>query len=104
MLPEVEAEPREPVGPEPVDYAAMQTGEAPCIGSEVRDGAPCLVRDPGGPLAGLNEALGEIKQLLVQLAQVRDFGGPVVHLDVDVDVIIGAPGRIETVGPKSLKV
>ncbi len=37
-------------------------------------------------------------------AQVGYLGWPVVHLDIDVDMIVGAPGRIESVGPYALKV
>jgi len=36
--------------------------------------------------------------------QVAHFGGPVVHLGVDVDCVLAIPGRFEVLIPKALQI
>ena len=47
------------------------------------------------------DKIGEGKR---HLTQIGYFGRPVIHLDVYIYMIIGAPWRVESVGPYSLKV
>src|SRR5262249_32124067 len=50
------------------------------------------------------QLLDVIEQWLRQLRQVRDLGGPVVHLQVDVGVVVAVPRRGQGVVPQSLQV
>ena len=46
------------------------------------------------PTLGLCTTDDEVYERLVQVAEVGDLGGPVVHLDVDVGVDVRVPGRV----------
>ncbi len=52
-----------------------------------------------GDLAG-----DEVEEGAVALGEVGRLGGPVVHLDVDVGVVVGAPRRGVGVVPKALEI
>ncbi len=59
---------------------------------------------PGGSPGVRSHRVNKIGKGKRQFTQIGYFGRPVIHLDVDVYMIIGAPGWIETVGPYTLKV
>ena len=48
------------------------------------------------------ERLDEIEERLVAFGQIADFGRPVIHLDIDVDVVIRAPRRGDVLRPDAL--
>ncbi len=54
---------------------------------------------PGGELG-----LDEVEEGELEFGEVGGFGGPVVHLDVDVGVIVGVPGGFVGVVPEALEV
>ena len=57
-----------------------------------------------GPSARLAQLLDQVEQRLVALGEVRHLGGPVVHLGVDVDRVLAAPGGVHVVVPEALEV
>ena len=46
----------------------------------------------------------EIEQRLVHLGKIAHLGWPVVHLDVDIQMVIAIPGRLDFLIPKALQV
>ena len=82
-------------------------------GIEARADGPASGR-PGGKLELL--FLGRVfspdgdqgfhpgEERLVSLRHIRRLGGPVVHLDIDVGVVVAVPGRVVHVVPETLKV
>ena len=56
------------------------------------------------PGARFRDVLNHFKQRLGAFRQVADLGGPVVHLGVDVDSVLAAPGRKHLLIPYTLQV
>ena len=84
--------------------AVLRRTVAPDVGIVVRHPA-------GGPVHGAGHLppVGEhpphvVKQRQVHLGQVAAFRGPVVHLRVDVDGVLAAPGGVEALAPQALEV
>ena len=81
---------------------------------EVRRAKPRAVRVAGGRLQVGGEragfaprcqlALHQVEERQVALAQVGRFRRPIIHLDIDVGVIIGVPGRAVVVVPQPLQI
>ena len=46
----------------------------------------------------------QIEERKMQLCEVRAFGEPVVHLGVDVDGVLRAPGRVDRLVPDALQI
>ena len=70
----------------------------------VGDEAARPVVGPRRPSARLAQLLDQVEQRLVALGEVRHLGGPVVHLGVDVDRVLAAPGGVHVVVPEALEV
>ena len=78
--------------------------EAPDVGDVMGDEAARAVVDARGLAARLAQRLEEVEQRLVQLGEVGHLRRPVVHLQVDVEVIVGVPRRVHAVVPEALQV
>jgi len=108
VLVEVSAEPgaaHAPVGPRGRAHAfADGVGGSPDV--DVVVGAPAgeAVVFFGGDGAGLAEAIDEVEERTSAFGEVGGFGGPVVHLDVDVGSPVGAPRRGDLVVPNALEI
>ena len=84
----------------------------PCSGSRARrrscsarrTRASHRSRARGAALSMAAHAVDEIEERSSRLREVRHLGRPVVHLDVDVDVIVGAPRRLQLLVPEALEV
>ena len=102
-VPEVLAEPGTAARPEAAVGEVQRARDAPQVGIVVQHpaAAAVLARRDG---AALREVADQRQQRLVQLRQVRQLGGPVVHLQVDVGRIIAAPGRGRAGVPDALQV
>src|SRR5205085_2813811 len=48
--------------------------------------------------------LHQLRQREVQLREIRNLYGPMVHLYVDVQMIVAIPGCVDLVGPEPLQV
>ena len=68
------------------------------------DPAAGTVVDARGLFPGRNEGFEVIDKGKVEFGEIADFGGPIVHLDVDVEVIIAVPGSLEMLVPEALEV
>ncbi len=102
MFPQVLAEPRAAGGPE-APGTVDRGGSPPEIGVVVGDPAAGPPLHLGGAGAGFGEILDHGHERLDALAQIGGFGRPVVHLGVDVDRVLAAPGRVQAVVPKALE-
>ena len=104
VLPEVGAQPgasgREgsPVG------AIHRRRDAPEIGVLVLDPAARTVVLPRDLAALVGQLLDHPDERLRELAEVRHFGGPVVHLQVDVGRVLRVPRRVLVLVPDALEV
>ena len=78
-------------------------GRPPEIGVVVGDPAAGAPMHLGGAGAGYREVLDHGHQRLDALAQVGGLGRPVVHLGIDVDRVLAAPGRVQAVVPQALE-
>ena len=102
VLPEMPRKPAAAVRPHAPHRVADRLSERPCVAGVVRNEALHLVEFFRGNTANFGQALSEVEEWLVALGEVRALSVPVVHLDVDVDVVIGAPRRGEVLVPQSL--
>ena len=99
------AEPRCPHRPERRgNVAVLRVGVAPQIGVVVGDEAAAVIQLSRGALAVRHHAGQQVKQRFLALCQAADVGGPVVHLGVDIDGILGIPRREERVVPDALQI
>jgi len=104
VLPQVHAQPCTAQGPHPV-LGPVDRGRGPpqvCV--VVGDPPPGPVLDLGRAGPGLGELGDHPDQGLRALGQVGRLRGPVVHLCVDVDRVLAAPGRAHLVVPEALEV
>jgi len=104
VVPQVLAQPRAARRPEAPERAVDRPRSSPQVRVMVADPAACAPVDAGGPGAGLGQVHHHRDQRLDALAQGRRLGGPVVHLRVDVDRVLAAPGRTHAVVPDALEV
>lgn len=58
----------------------------------------------GGDGAGFLQRLDEREEGLGEIAEAADFGGPIVHLDVYVEVPVGVPRGLDFLGPDPLEI
>ena len=40
----------------------------------------------------------------MQFGKLRDLSRPVIHLDIDIDVVVCIPGRIQAIRPDTLEI
>ena len=109
VLPEVLAEPgagHRPEGPGGIALAEVAHGRglAPDVGVVVRDPAAAAVVDPRRLASVDGEAPDQVEERLVALGEVRHLGGPHVHLGIDVDRPVAAPGSANLVVPDPLEI
>ncbi len=108
-LPEVLAEPWPGHGPARPDGIALaevagRRGLPPEVGVVMRYPAIGSVVDPGRLAPVDTHLLNEVENRLVTLGQIGRLGQPVVHLRVDVDRVVGTPGRTHLVVPDALEI
>ena len=70
----------------------------------MRDESVRAVVDARGLPARLAQRFEVVEERLMQLGEVRHFRRPVVHLQVDVEVVVAVPRREHAVVPQSLQV
>ena len=99
---------RKPRGPHrpDADNAVRRRGEAKRIREVMRHPAAAAVIHLRDAAAGvrLRERVHQIKQRLVAFGEITNFRRPVIHLDVDVEMIIAVPGGVHFVVPEPLKI
>ena len=98
---------REPRGagrPESRARQIARRGEAPDVGDVVRHESARAVVHARRLAAGLAQRIEKVEQRLVQLGEVGHLRRPVVHLQVDVEVIVRVPRRAHAVVPHALQV
>ena len=104
MFPQMLAEPSAADGPHAIFGRVHRRRAAPEIGVVMDHPAAAVVIGLGGLRAGLGEVLDQPEQGLVAFGQIADLGGPVIHLQVDVDGVFAAPGRQECLVPDALEI
>ena len=76
----------------------------PSVGRMVSDEAARAVVISRGLSASHAKVVEQVPQRLLHLGQIRHVCRPVVHLDVDVDVVVGVPRRGDLVVPNALQI
>ena len=104
VLPQMLREPRGAGRPQSGARQIAGRGEAPDVGDVMRDEAARAVVHARGLAAWLAQRIEKVEQRLVQLGEVGHLRRPVVHLQVDVEVIVGVPRRAHAVVPQALQV
>ena len=94
----------EPGGGGPVVQAGVPPGGGLVEGHPARGARRVAEQGLGAGPAGCHEAGDEALVGRGGLGQVGGVGGPVVHLEVDIDVVVGAPGWVDAVVPHALEV
>ena len=102
MPPEVLTQPRPAGHPDAVIGVIYGCCAAPEVGIMVKHPPAAVVVHFCGLSSGDNEVFEHIEQRFVTLREVAYFGRPVVHLRVDVDRILAAPGRRDGFVPDPL--
>ena len=103
VVPEREGHPRPGHGRDAPD-AVGDAGPAEGVGQMVEGPAAGAVGLAGRHGAGDGQAADEVGQGRDGLRQIGDFGRPIVHLQVDVGVEVGIPGRLEVLVPDALEI
>ena len=70
----------------------------------MRHPARAAVVDLGGAAAAFGQHGDIVEEGVDQFRQVADLGEPVIHLNVDVDVVVGAPRRFIVLAPDALQI
>ena len=104
MFPEMLAAPGRAAGPHPVPYISDRTGPEPCIRRVMGDEAAAVINVFCGLSAARPQVVSQVEERFVTFGQVADLCGPVVHLDVDIDVVIAVPRRFDVLVPDTLEV
>ncbi len=104
VFPEMLAEPGTAHGPHAEPGCIDRSGPAPEVDVVVRHPAAAVVVDAGGLRAGDGDLPEHVEEGLVALGEVRHLGRPVVHLGVDVDRVLAAPGWRDRLIPDALEV
>ena len=104
VLPQMLREPRGAGRPQPRARQIAGRREAPDVGDVMRDEPARAVVHARGLAAGLAQRIEKLKQRLVQLGKVGHLRRPVVHLQIDVEVIVGVPRRAHAVVPHALQI
>ena len=104
VFPEMLAEPGTADGPHAVLGRIDRSGPAPEIDVVVGHPAAAVVVDAGGLRAGDRDVPEHVEEGLVALGEVCHLGRPVVHLGVDVDRVLAAPGGRDRLIPDALEV
>ncbi len=104
VVPQHHAQPGAAGGPHAVLGGVHRCRAAPAVGVVVQDPAGGVVQLPCGAAAGLGEFVHHPHGGVPALGEVAGAGGPVVHLEVDVDGVLGLPGRVQAVVPQALEV
>ncbi len=97
-------EPRRSGRPQPGSWKIARAREAPGVGDVVRDESPRAVVNARRLPARLAQRLEEVEQRQMRFREVGDLGRPVVHLQVDVEVIVAVPRRAHAVVPQALQI
>ena len=103
-LPNVLTHPRTAIVGRAPNRALTGSGKAPDIGNDVCDPATRIVVGLCGCLARLDQRLHVVEQRNVTRSEVGGLGKPVVHLDIDVEVVVTIPRRRVFLCPNSLEV
>ncbi len=104
VLPEVRAQPGAARGPQAPQRAVDRRGGPPQVGVVMANPAARAVHAMRGHRPRNREILDHPDQRLDALGEGGDLGRPIVHLGVDVDRVLAAPGRRDLVVPYALEV
>ena len=104
VLPQMLREPRRAHRPQPRARQIAGAREAPDVGDVMRHESSRAVVNAGCLSSRLAQRLDEVEQRQVAFGEIRDFRRPVVHLQIDVQVVVAVPWRVHAVGPESLQV
>ena len=102
MLPDMLAEPgsaEREVLPEHRSFSGTRCGEAPDITVQIGAPAACIEVVPGGFCTGCAQGIDIIDQRQVTFTQVGTFSRPVIHLQIDIEVVVAVPGGNSFVTP-----
>ena len=104
VFPQMATEPRRAHRPETRLGTVYRTCDAPLVCVVVQHPAFHAIHIASRLLALFVYLADELEQGFVQLCQVGDLRGPVVHLEVDVRGVFRVPRREHLVVPKTLQV
>ena len=104
MLPKVQAQPRAGHREEAAVDGIVRTGAAKDVGRMVDDPAFAAELFFGGWATKVADHLHEVDERTHRFRHVGRFGGPIVHLQVDIRMVVAAPGRHIAVAPNALQV
>ena len=103
MIPEMQAQPRAAHGPHAPVRPINGRGRAPEVGVVMHHPPACAVLRLRGASASHGEVVHHSDERLDALGEVAGFGGPVVHLGVDVDGVFATPRRVRAFIPQPLQ-
>ena len=104
VLPQMLREPRRTGGPQTRSRAIARRRESPDVADVMRDEAVGSVMHARGLSPRLAQRLEIVEEGLMELGEVRHFRRPVIHLQVDVEVVVAVPRREHAVVPQPLQV
>ena len=104
MFPQMLAEPRATADPDAVVAGVDGRGAAPEVGVVVQHPAARAVMRLGGLRAGHGAIGNHVEERCGAFGKIRHFGGPVIHLGVDVHRPFAVPRRMERVIPDALQI
>src|SRR5690349_15663201 len=91
-------------GPHAEAGAIDGSGSPPEIGVMMANPATGTVHGLGSVLSRSGYLANQLEQRFGAFGEVRFFHEPIIHLSIDVDGVLAAPGRTDRVVPEPLKV
>ena len=104
VFPQVSAEPCPSEGPQAPYRSTDGHGEGVDVAGVMDDPAICAIEFPRRLPTTRHQSVDEIEERFVTLRQPGQLGGPVVHLQIDVGVVVAVPGRGDVMAPDSLEI
>ena len=104
VLPQMLRQPRRAGGPQARSRAIAWRRESPDVADVMRHESVGAVMHARRLPARLAQRFEIVEERLMQLGEVRHFRRPVIHLQVDVEVVVAVPRRKHAVVPQPLQV
>ena len=104
VLPQMLRQPRRAGRPQARSRAIAWRRESPDVADVMRHESARAVMHARGLPSRLAQRFEIVEQRLMQLGEIRHFRRPVVHLQIDVQVVVAVPRRKHAVVPQTLQV
>ena len=76
-----------------------RSGKFPYIAQDMCHPATCIIKDFGCTFSTFYLLFRPLDHREMQFGKIRYFCGPVIHLEIDIQMIVAVPGSIDRITP-----